>query len=855
MVFKKFLIFVSILLAQITLVCLNTLAQASPTVTVKGVIVDKNSGDPLPFADIRAFKTITSKYGAVSDNEGTFSITVPDTTRFLLINCVGYEKYIYTIDKNTTQYVKISLNPELKKLSEFTVIAKRKRYRNKNRVSVQLIDKVIEHKSSNRPENFNYLQYQRYQKTAFSFVNLKDKITDSKLLEPFSFIFDNKDTSMVPGKTLIPVYIKETISDMYSRKNPHSTKELIEAENLIRFDEQVNRRSVSASINYLYADVNIYDNNINMLSNQFLSPIASMAPSFYKYFLKDTVFIDGIKCARLTFEPRNTTDMLFEGTLYVTLDSTYAVKKLSMTVNKAINLNWVRDVQINQKFEKVYPAGWILKTDQMGADFGITQESFGVYGMRTCMYKDFVFNTPQVDSLYKEPVQVYLEGSEDKDLFYWENNRFAPLRPSEENIFTLMDSLKQVPQFKRDITIISTLSGGFYKTKYFEFGLYSTFYSYNPIEGSRFKMGGRTTNNFSKKWIIDPYVAYGTHDNQFKYGSGITYNFTNKTVYDYPLKTVKVGYQYDIKIPGQELQYTSDDNLLISLRRGTNNKMYYNRVVSFEHLNEFQNHFSYKIKYEFSTKTPTGDLYFNNSNYEEHINTTSSINVGEAELTLRYAPHEKFFQGTVYRTPFVNKYPVFQLQLMAASKALGSDYNYQNIQLSISKRFYMSFLGFSDVYTEFGKTFGSVPYLLLNIHRANQSYSYDNHSYNLMNFLEFASDQYAAVFVDHCFYGFFFNKIPLLKKLKFREVVSFKALYGGITDQNNPNLHPDLFKFPTSNGTPLTYSLEKKPYMEVGVGVSNIFRVFRVDYIQRLSYLNNPGVTSSGIRFSYKFDF
>jgi len=403
---------------------------------------------------------------------------------------------------------------------------------------------------------------------------------------------------------------------------------------------------------------------------------------------------------------------------------------------------------------------------------------------------------------------------------------------------------------------MSTLSGGFIKTKWFEFGLYSTIYSYNPIEGSRFKMGGRTTIPFSKKLTFEPYVAYGTKDQKYKYGLGLTYLLTNKTIFDFPLKTIKVSYQYDIKIPGQELLYTQDDNFLISLKRGTNNKMYYNRVFRIEHSNEFPNHFSYMVHVEMSSKTPTGALYFNNVDYTQLTNTTAGIDITQTGLTLRYAPHEKFFQGTVYRTPFINKYPVFQLQYSVSDKIFGSDYNFQNLRLNINKRFYLSVLGYTDVATEYGKIFGRVPYLLLDIHRANQSYTYQSQSYNLMNFLEFVSDQYASIYIDHNFYGFFFNKIPLFKKLMFREVVTFKGLYGSLSDNNNPAQHPELFKFPAnSNGVPLTYTLEKKPYMEVGIGIANIFKVFRIDYIKRISYLNNPDISTSGVRVSYKFDF
>jgi hypothetical protein len=850
--------FSDIVLFLVLLTSFPAKAQQTPgTTIVKGVVTDAETNDPLPFIGIMFAGSV--KNATITDHDGLFTIVTNDTSRTIKASCVGYETSMVTVEPGKRQYISIKLKPTVNPLTEVVISGRRKkRYKNRDNPAVEIIQKVIDNKSKNRMESLSYLEYEKYEKIVFSFNNVKDELKDNRFLQHFRFIFDNVDTTIVSGKELIPIYLKETLSDYYYRKTPRAVKEIVKAEKLVRFDEYVNGRSVSASLNYLYQDIDIYENNVTVLSNQFLSPIALLAPAFYRYYIKDTSYVDGIKCVNLNFFPRSKTDMLFQGEMYVTLDSTYAVRKIDMTVNKDINLNWVRGLKIIQEFDKTEGTGWMITRDEMWADFGITQGSIGLFGQRKSSYRDCKINQPANDSLYKGMPLVLTPGAENRDeTGYWDVHRHMPLRPSEQNIYLMMDSLKRVPAFRRDMDIITTITAGYYKKAgWFELGPVSTFYSYNPIEGSRAKLGGRTTPKFSKKINLDSYLAYGFTDKKYKGYFGTTYSLSNRTYNEFPIKSVTASYEYDIKIPGQELEYAKDDNLLISAKRGVNDKMFYNRLYRLDHYHEYQNHFSYDFSYEYSQKATTGNLYLNTGDYREHLNSVDHIDVSQVNLSLRFAPHEKFFQGSMYRTPFPNKYPVMQLQYTLGSKILGSDYNFQNLRLNVSKRFNLSVLGYTDVSFEAGKVLGRVPYLLLDIHRANQSYTYQAESYNLMNFLEFISDQYTSISVDHCFNGFFFNKIPLMKKLRFREVVTGKLLYGELSNTNNPALHPDMFQLPVNdNGTPLTYTLEKMPYIELGAGVSNILRIFRVDFIQRITYLDHPGISKSGLRFGVKFDF
>jgi hypothetical protein len=402
---------------------------------------------------------------------------------------------------------------------------------------------------------------------------------------------------------------------------------------------------------------------------------------------------------------------------------------------------------------------------------------------------------------------------------------------------------------------IMLLTVGFLNAGKIEIGPVSSFYSYNSVEGSRFRFGGRTTTDFSKKVTLDGYVAYGTYDHLLKYNAGITYSLTPRTIYQFPVKSLRLSYMKDTRIPGQELQFAQADNLFLSFKRGVNDKLYLNNTIKAEYLNEFPNHFSYLLGYSFTQQAPVGNLYFTTSENGTPSNEVSYINISELYLNLRYAPNESFYQGKQYRASFPNKYPVIQLKIAGGSQALNNDYDYLRLQFNISRRFYVSIFGYTDISFEAGKIFGKVPYPLLFVHRANQTYTYQKNSYNLMNFLEFVSDRYVSLNVDHSFNGFIFNKIPVLKKLKFRELITCKVLYGRLYNSNNPEYQSDLFLFPTDNaGVPLTYTLDSKPYVEGSLGISNIFRILRVDFIKRFTYLDNPNVADFGIRVQFRLD-
>jgi hypothetical protein len=848
-----------IVLKAVVLVVTSCCAKTINAQTViKGFIRDAVTHEPMAFVSIY----FQGGNGVTSNDDGSYSIETRNAKYTTLVfSYTGYKKITKKIVPETEQTLNIDLETS-NALSAVVIKTKRGKYRNKDNPAVELIDKVIANKNKNRITAYDFVQYQQYEKLELSVTNKPEKIANSRLFRNYKFILDNVDTTTLEGKALIPIYLEEKLSENYYRKNPTKNKTYILAEKKVNYGDFLDDNGITSYLKRLYADINIYDNNVVILATQFLSPIADMAPTFYRFYITDTVENEGIKLIKLNFMPRNTADLLFRGVMYVTLDGNYGVQKINMSISKKANLNWTRDLKIYQDFEKSATDGrYHVVKSSMKAEFALRQNaSGGILGERTVSFKNFTANTPAADSIYsgKDEVMQIAPGSTTDS--FWIANRHQQLSNVEAKVYSNIDSLKNMKSFKTTLEIATLIFSGYKKFGVFELGNTNTFYSFNAVEGFRLKVGGRTTPEFSNHFYLEGYGGYGFKDKKYKYMMAGAYSFNGKSIYTYPLNYVKFTRQYETKIPGQELVFASEDNFFLSFKRGINNKWLYNDLYKLEYIKEFGKNFTYKFIYKYLKQTPGGSIVYEKDVPGGAPNIIPDITTSVITNELRWAPHEQFYQGKNFRKPINNKFPIFTLRLENSIKGLfGGEYNYQQVTLAIAKRSYLSQLGYVDLTLEGGYIFGQVPYPLLNIHRANQSYAFQLNSYNLMNFMEFVSDNYLAANSDFYFNGFFFNKIPLLKKLKLREVASFKILYGGIRDENNPLKNSDVFNFPKDNvlGVPVqsTYALNKTPYMEASIGIANIFKVIRLDLVKRLTYLDHPNISTWGIRTRIMVDF
>ena len=828
----------------------NLYAQST---VVSGTVRDAGTKETLPYVSV-FFKD--TKIGTQTDVNGNYTISSPTPQSAITFNYVGYNQLTKNISPATTQNVDANLSPSANALDEVMVVGgKKTRYRNKDNPAVELIRQVIAHKEENRIKSYQTVAYQQYEKMLFSVSNVSEKFKNKKMFRNYQFLFQEQDSTLIGGKNLLPVYIQESLSDNYLSKDPQKSKTVVVAQKQVEFDNRyIDNKGMKTYFDRMYQDIDIYKNNISVVSNDFLSPIADGAPAFYKFFITDTLKNQSPQIIELSFTPRNTGDMLFEGKIYVTNDGKYAITGASFGVNKNINLNFVRAMKIDLSFEPNATGKYNLSQSKLLADFGLGKgKGIGFTGERTVTFKKYQFDTALPDTIFQGKSKVVLADAAKKDDLYWKQNRLDTISANQLKIYGNIDTLQNLPSFKRTMKIVTLLFAGYQNLGPYEIGPINTFYSFNNVEGLRLRLGGRTTPELSKRYYFENYAAYGLRDEKWKFFLSGTYSINNKSIYEFPQHYVRASFQRDTKIPGQELQFVQEDNFLLSFKRGVNDMLLYNDFYRLDYVKEFENHFSYALGFKKWSQTPAGGLsYQNDANQLVNRLTTSELSVA-----LRYAPNEKFYQGKIYRSPIADRYPIFNLRYTAGLKGLmGGEYNYHNIMGSIDKRFYLSQLGYSDVTFEGGYIAGKVPFPLLDIHRANQTYAYQLSSYNLMNFLEFVSDHYVSINIDHNFNGFFFNKIPLLKKLKLREVVSFKALYGGLRDENNPAITPGLYRLPDyENGAKRTYALGNDPYMEGSVGVGNIFKLLRVDLVKRFNYLNHPEVSEWGIRARVKFDF
>lgn len=822
------------------------------TTVVKGTVKDATTMKPLSFVSVY----FEGGKGVMTGEDGSYSIeTQRKNLTTLIFSYTGYSKVSKEILPLQQQILNIELVPAGQLTAVVVKTKRRGKYSNRNNPAVELIDLVIENKPKNRISSYDFVQYQQYEKMALSLANKPEKMMKNRLFRNYKFVLENVDTSTLSGKSLLPIYISEKLSERYLSKFPQRDKTVFLGEKKVNYGDFLDNNGINQYLNMLYADINIYDNNINILASQFLSPIADMGPAFYRYYIRDTVEINKTKLIRLYFTPKNPNDLIFRGTMFITLDGNYSVQKIDMTISKNANLNWTRELRISQDFEKAFDGRYHVINSTMIAEFALTKSSSGgILGERTVMLKNFLINKPAADSVYNNKDLVIRENPFANTDSFWVANRHTPLSTVEAKAYYNIDSLRNMKSFKRIGDIFTFLFSGYIGFGKWELGNTNTFYSFNPVEGFKLRVGGRTTPKFSNNLYFDHYVAYGFKDEKLKYLVGGTYSFNHKSIYSFPLNYLRVSYQYDTKIPGQELLFSQEDNLFLSIKRGNNNKWLYNNYLKIEYTREFGKNISYSFIFKNWKQTPAGDIVYKKISDNTLI---PDITTSEISAELRWAPNEQFYQGKNYRIPIINKYPVFKLRYIQGIKGLmNGEYNYENITLRADKRFYLSQLGYLDATLESGYIFGKLPYPLLTIHRANQTYAYQINSYNLMNFMEFVSDKFIASNLDFYFNGFFLNKIPLLKKLKLREVASFKILYGGIRNENDPAKNNKLLRFPEDNaGQQTTFSFDNTPYIEWSIGLANIFKLIRVDFVLRATYLNNPNISKSGIRAKIRFDF
>jgi hypothetical protein len=835
------------------------LAQ-KPQTTVHGMVKDLVTGEGLPYVTV-TFDGVG--IGVRSDINGKFFMSTDRAHKSIKLAYVGYETQTILIKTGEHNEVEVLLKDGSSQLDEITI--RPKKYSRKNNPAVDLVEEVFKHKDENRKEGLAFYSFEKYEKLQMNLNNITDSYRKKWYFRPFRFIFSNVDTNAVTQKVALPIYLRERLLTAYYRKDPGQQKSVLIGQRQSGFHDEENQgddlgvdgEGVSQFLSSSFSDVDIYEPSILLLGTQFIGPLSSIANSMYRFYIIDTVEYHGKKYADLYFSPKNKADLAFMGNMLVALDSTYAVMKVEMGVPKDINLNFVSDMHIEQQFERVGTGKdqrLMLDWDVVSVDLKVLKTTSGrsLLTRKSSQYRNYTINQPLPDTLFKSPEQIRDDTGKvrSRSTEWWTARRYTPLNHTEHFIEKMIDSIKQVPIFKLLNGVGTLLGTGFQRIGFVDIGSPGTFYNYNPIEGSRLKLTARTNAKLYKPLVLSGYGAYGFRDQKWKYNASVTYSFNHKVPRVFPQNQLIVSYEKDLRIPGLLGDRMSQDNTFTSLQRGQRNRMLFNQVFKIEYVREFKSQLSFNIAAQQKIYSSAGLLLFEVSGSDpENPTFSSNLNTTELGAFVRYAPNQKFYTGANYRYPIQGKSPVFTLAFRNGFKALSGQYAFQKLVFSAEKRFFVAPLGISDWLLNAGRTWGSVPYPLLEAHPANQSYLYDWYAFNLMNFLEFVSDKYVTLNIQHNFNGLIFNKIPVIKKLRWREKFSLKALYGGLDNRSNPYNTTGLFQFPKDeNGRYITNILGKKPYIEMSVGVANIFNLFRVDYVWRANYLDLPDAPHWGIR-------
>ncbi|UXP31404.1 DUF5686 and carboxypeptidase regulatory-like domain-containing protein [Reichenbachiella agarivorans] len=862
-----FTIFLGVLLP------LSVFAQQSTR--IRGVVTDKTTGESLPFVNI-SFDGTTN--GTTSDSEGKYYLETDQATNALKASYIGYEALIKPVVIGTSQTINFALEETSLQLEDVTISSKKLKYRNKDNPAVHIINRVIEHKESNKMTALDYYEYNKYEKVEFDFNNITEKFKQKRIMKDFQMVFDYMDTSDINGKTYLPIFLRETSSQVYYRKNPEREVEYRLGTKMTGFEDYFDNQGISYIVDKLYQDVDIYENNMNVLSQYFVSPISILAPLTYKYYIADTLMVEGEKLFKLSFQPRNQNDLAFIGSMYITTDSAYAVKKVDMRISEKTNLNYVEDLFIVQEFVKNSYNTYQLKTDEISMDFNITEANkMGIFGRRTVSYKDVVYDQKRSDTVYAGNEYIKQVNKIDKQPDeFWEQARHMELSKSEQGVYQMNEEVVEMPAFKRYMDLLTLASIGYVDFNKISIGPVSNIYSNNQVEGSRFRLGVLTTEKFSRAWQLEAYAAYGLGDEKWKYSGRVSHYFTENR-----LDHITAFYFNDLMNPGEGLQAAAESSIFSSFRRGVNDKRIYTTSYGFDYGQRIKYGFSYNVGASIQDLRPGGVLSFapgdaypstkyqdqqifipiwydRGISYPSFMEYEEKIEVTEVTAGLRYAPNEKIYQGRTGTSTIPTKFPIVQLKYWHGFDGLfDSDYAYDRVQLSVSKRFYVSPFGFTDVDVAYTQLWGRVPYPLLTLPRGNQTYSYYSHAFNMMNYLEFVSDRQVDLQLSHYFNGYIMNKIPLVKKLKLRSIVTYKMLFGSISDANNPDLNSDLPPYPRyANGEQATYALTRDPYMEASIGISNIFKVLRVDMVKRLTYLDRKDVPQGwAVRAKIQIEF
>ncbi len=836
-----------------------TFTAAAQLTLVKGKVMDGKTKDPIPFANVIFVGTTM---GTITAADGSFSIQSSDNVSYIEVSFIGYKKIKKKIKQGVKQTINVLIEEDAEILGE--IVLKESKKSKRDDPAYIMMKKVWANKKKNLPENLSSLEYEKYQKIEFDLNNIDDEFKQKKLFKDFQFIFDSSDTSEINGKVFLPIFITESIYDYHFRKNPRREVEMLKASKVAGFQDN---QSVNQYMDALHQDVDIYSNYINLFNKGFSSPLSTSGYLTYKYFLTDSVEVDGVKSYMLQFVPRRKHELTFYGEFWVQSGS-WAVEKVNMRKVKDANLNFVNDLVIEQKFSNDnVEKKWLISEDKIFLDFSAfkSKDELGVFGTRTISYKNYRLNYPLddmfFDELDKQREESELLEKEELEQILGEK-RHLELSSQESGIYDMVDSVKNIPKFRTYLDIVNMILTGYYRIgEKFDFGPILSVLSFNDIEGARIRLGGRSSIKFSDKREYSGYLAYGTRDEQLK--GSMSYRQLLGTS-----NRNEVGFVYSNDIrqlfeAGRSLLNTGN---LLSSAFATSAE---DKLALVE---------EYKLFWQKDLiRDLTAGAYVRTRNIKGQGNLEfefledlggsrfDRLHTSEAGLELQYYPEAKYARQNKLqrrRITMADKASFVLGTKIGFSGMLESQFDYRKLYFSYKHPIMLNPLGRLEYQLNIGKTFGDVPYPLLDVAPGNQTRIYSQTRFNQMNYFEYVADEYASLFLEHNFQGLFLNHLPLFRKLNWREIVSFKGLYGRFSKLNTFIKEDDKGRRYVVTGTEgdgqeIKAYAPKDGYFEVGAGIDNIFKFIQIQGVWRLTELGPKGMTDNdfGLLFVAKVRF
>lgn len=813
---------------------------------IKGKVTDAETGDPIPFASVY-FQGTTQ--GVATDFDGLYELKGQAETDTLVVSYIGYQTKTKLYQKGVAQVINFQLQPETTSLSDFVFTAGGK----EENPAFEIMRRVVDNKKLNDKRELPAYEYDSYNKIEIDIDNMSEKLRQRKFMQKITAVLDSIEIiAGEDGKPILPIFISESLSTYYYRSKPRLAKETVKKTKITGIGIE-DGSLISQVIGSSFQQYNFYQNRMNIVDKEFASPLANGWRLLYDFVLEDSVMVGEDFCYLLDFEPKNDQSLAFVGKMWITKEE-YALKQIDVTVQRSANINFIEKIKIQQELAPTAKQAWLpVKTRVLVDVAEVTNKSAGFLAKFYSSNINLKATEPRDERFFEQAIELE-DDARIYDEDFWEQNRHDELTPTEVNVISMIDTLKNIPFVKTWTNLAKTFLRGYVEAGPIDIGPWPLLVGANNVEGLRIRLGGRTNENFSRKWQFNGYLAYGFEDKKYKYGLGATLIADRKN-----WTTFNVNYRNDLDqfgIQPDVLTDLDDASAFVALTQlGNLIRPFRYEGTEFNAFRQFSRAFSASIQLNNKTFRPQFPFRYREQLQVQDSPLSNTYSISEATLSLRYGRDEAFIVNDNNRFSIgTTRWPVFQLSLTRGFKGLaGGDFDYTKVNMGIAQRLKLGFWGVSEYQFNAGHTFEDLPYTLLNAHIGNEQIVYANIAFNTMNFFEFVSQSYASLKWEHNFEGFILNRVPLFRKLKWRVVGTGNILFGGVS---NSTLAVQAQFDEEGNALPQFDVLDiERPFAEVGIGIENILKVFRVDYIRRLTYLDKPEVNSSAIKLSFDITF